>query len=287
MATQNELDNFFENNAAMPGMKPPPPIGVDTRDFHHNTAGGFGNTPMPGSVKLDGDAGGGFDFKSIDLKTMNMETAQKLFGALAVQAQLAVAQIAVSAQGGSSAAFSALPGGADGGPAGGAGVLASVPSLMPQSTKPWKAFFVPLRKPADSAQALGNLTSNVIAYRTNYLVAFAIWQVVWLLLLPGTILLFVVLAAAWTLFLKKNQDPEWAVQAGGVTFGPSQRYLVMGFVTGLLLLFWCGSAMLSNAFYFTILAIVHGVLHDVEEGAAGGAAGGELGPPAAVAVDTV
>ncbi len=69
------------------------------------------------------------------------------------------------------------------------------------------------------------------------------------------------------LFLKKNADPDWQVTAGGVTFGPSQRWLVMFSVTSLVVVFWCGSAVISNALWFLMFLCLHGFFHQIDDAA--------------------
>ena len=63
---------------------------------------------------------------------------------------------------------------------------------------------------------------------------------------------------------------------GGVSFGPSQRWLVMFVGSAVLVLFWCAGAVISNALWFAVLLVVHGILHQPGEDE-GGAYSAELG----------
>eukprot|EP00392_Amoebophrya_sp_AT5.2_P013633 g13762.t1 len=146
-----ELDGFFEPGPALHSVAnpPPPPAGVDTREFHSSTAGGFGN--MPSGAPSGGPALNLSDLKSIDLKSLDFKAVAATLQVLVGQAGEKLSQLSAGAAGGVAPGSS---GGGDQAAGGGASMLQQLPFADKfGSVKPWREFAMPIGRPADSAVA--------------------------------------------------------------------------------------------------------------------------------------
>jgi len=129
------------------------------------------------------------------------------------------------------------------------------------NAQPWRDFFIPLAIPS-SSDACSRLTANIYHFQTNYAILFVVGLVLAIVAQPSALVSVLVTVAAWMLFLKKNDDPEWSPQLGGVALGPVQRWLLMAGVTAIVLLFVAGSTIFNAAIMYLLAAIAHGILHD-------------------------
>ncbi len=194
-----ELDNFFDPpmpntvGAGRTGPPPPPPAGVDTREFHHSTPGGFGNTPMP---SLDSNGTGQTGLNPFDPQRLLLTAQQSAMGLYLTLQQAAQSGSAKEGANSILSGMSSLNFGT-----GGISEMNNPVSTVINEKfgvmQPWREFALPMAKPADGAAACGSLMQNVGRYRANYTLCFFLWQLICLLLLPGAILLFTVLGAAW------------------------------------------------------------------------------------------
>jgi len=120
---------------------------------------------------------------------------------------------------------------------------------------------IPIAKPNDISDALSFMTRNLSYFQRNYFLLFLIYFVANIILSPHSLILIGVLLALWVAFLKKNDDPQWTVQIGGVTIGPSQRWMILFLGSGVLVLVVCGSLIFSSCLCFGLAALLHSVLH--------------------------
>lgn len=185
---------------------------------------------------------------------------------------------AAAALGGASAVGAALIGGKFGNASGivgqalGSVANAAVPtSLAPvkeatgkflQKAQPWRDFLLPLSLPTAN-QGCTRLTTNIYSYQTNYAILFVVQLVVAVLLQPSALISIVIIAVAWMLFLKKNEDPDWNPTAGGVQLGPMRRWLLLAAITALVLLIVAGGTIFNAALFYVAIVCVHGMFHDV------------------------
>jgi len=141
--------------------------------------------------------------------------------------------------------------------------------------QPWKDFFLPLSIPP-AAEGCSRLTANIYNFQTNYAILFVLQLVLSVVMQPSALITMVLTVAVWMLFLKKNDDPEWAPELGGMKLGPIQRWLLLAAVTAIALLFVAGGTILNAALTYLFFAFVHGVVHDCS---AKGAPGTSQEPP--------
>lgn len=150
-------------------------------------------------------------------------------------------------------------------------VSASVPtSLQPvkeqagrflQKARPWCEFLLPLSVPSAS-EGCTRLTANIYSFQTNYAILFVLQLVFAIVFHPSALICIIIVVIVWVVFLKKNDDPDWAPMIGGVTLGPIQRLLLLAMVTALTLFFVAGSAIFNTIWLYVLFVLVHGVVHD-------------------------
>lgn len=133
--------------------------------------------------------------------------------------------------------------------------------------QPWKTFLLPLSKP-EPGKGLSRITSNLYQFQVNYSILFLIQIVLSILLDPSTLITLLIIGLVWVVFLKKNADPNWKPEIGGVPLGPTQRMIALSCVTLLVMLAAAGNTVFWQAFIFGIACAVHGAFHEVEAGPA-------------------
>lgn len=129
-----------------------------------------------------------------------------------------------------------------------------------QTAQPWREFLLPLSLPT-AADGCARMTTNAYNYQTNYAILFVGQLLLTIVLQPSALMSIVILAVVWVFFLKKNDDPDWHPEVGGVKLGPVQRWLALAAVTVLVLLFMAGSAISDAIFFFVLLAFAHSIFH--------------------------
>lgn len=129
-----------------------------------------------------------------------------------------------------------------------------------QTAQPWREFLLPLSLPS-AADGCARMTTNAYNYQTNYAILFVCQLLLTVILQPSALMSIVILAVVWVFFLKKNDDPDWHPEVGGVKLGPVQRWLALAAVTVLVLLFMAGSAISDAIFFFVLLAFAHSIFH--------------------------
>mmetsp|Transcript_25540 Transcript_25540/g.53968 ORF Transcript_25540/g.53968 Transcript_25540/m.53968 type:complete len:202 (+) Transcript_25540:78-683(+) len=122
----------------------------------------------------------------------------------------------------------------------------------------WREFVV-LTKPQGDIKK--RLEVNLTHYQINYAVIFLIQMVFAIVTNPQCLIVICVLSLVWMAFLKKNDDPNWEVNVGGMALGKTQRWMVLAAITAIVLLCVVGQVFFSAAFFCAILVIMHGILH--------------------------
>jgi len=127
--------------------------------------------------------------------------------------------------------------------------------------QPWRHFFWPLSIPPAS-EGCSRITANIYNFQTNYAILFVVQLMMNVLLQPSALVTIVMTIVVWYFFLKKNDDPEWKPEVGGVQLGPMQRWLALAATTSILLLLVAGSTIFNATLVFFFFAGAHGVVHD-------------------------
>jgi len=140
--------------------------------------------------------------------------------------------------------------------------------------QPWREFIWPLSVPSAN-EGCSRLSANVFNFQTNYAILFVVELVLSILTQPSALMCIVVTVITWVLFLKKNEDPDWAPKIGGVVLSPMQRWLLLAAVTAIVLLLWVGGPIFNAALMYLFFFLAHGLLH---EPSARGIPGGEPVP---------
>lgn len=131
--------------------------------------------------------------------------------------------------------------------------------------QPWREF-CKVGMP-DKAQARNRLEANLVHYQINYAIIFLVLMIISIIMNPRCLVVICVLVMVWMWFLKKNDDPNWNLEIGGVPLGKTQRWMGLSGLTALVLLSVVGNVVFSAAFMCAILVVVHGVLHAIPEAA--------------------
>jgi general stress protein CsbA len=109
------------------------------------------------------------------------------------------------------------------------------------------------------------LEVNLTHYQINYAILFLLQMVVAIITNPHCLVVICVLVLVWMVFLKKNDDPNWEVNVGGVSLGKTQRWMVLSAITSIVLLCVVGQILFSAAFFCAVLVVIHGILHPAPE----------------------
>jgi len=109
------------------------------------------------------------------------------------------------------------------------------------------------------------LEANLTHYQINYAVIFLILMVISIVMNPQCLVTICVLVLVWMGFLKKNDDPHWEVNVGGVQLGKTQRWMILSAMTAIVLLCVVGQVLFSAAFTCAIFVLAHGLLHPVPD----------------------
>jgi len=130
-----------------------------------------------------------------------------------------------------------------------------------QKAQPWRSFFLPLSVPT-AADGCSRLTANIYNFQTNYAILFVLQLGFAILFQPSALITIFITVTVWVFFLKKNEDPDWKPVIGDVQLGSMQRWLLLGSVTAIVLLFVIGGAIVNTALMYIVGAFCHGILHD-------------------------
>mmetsp|Transcript_88233 Transcript_88233/g.175298 ORF Transcript_88233/g.175298 Transcript_88233/m.175298 type:complete len:202 (-) Transcript_88233:83-688(-) len=128
--------------------------------------------------------------------------------------------------------------------------------------RPWREFLY-LTKPDGDMQK--RLQVNLTHYQINYAVVMLLNMVVAIVMNPKCLIVMCVLALGWVAFLRKNDDPNWEVNVGGMPLGKTQRWMVLSVVTAVVLLVFVGQVLFSAAAFCAVLVLAHAIMHPIPE----------------------
>ncbi|CAK9047966.1 unnamed protein product [Durusdinium trenchii] len=147
------------------------------------------------------------------------------------------------------------------GPPSSLGAVKDKASNFLSMAQPWRDFVWPLSMPSAN-EGCSRLSANVFHFQTNYAILFVAELVLSILTQPSALMCLMVTVITWVLFLKKNEDPDWAPKIGGVVLSPMQRWLLLSFVTAIVLLLWVGGPIFNAALMYLMFFLAHGLLHE-------------------------
>merc|ERR1712194_969810 len=117
--------------------------------------------------------------------------------------------------------------------------------------QPWKDFICPVSVPSAS-DGCSRVTANIYNFQTNYAILFVVQIVVSVITQPSALICIIMIVVGWVFFLKKNEDPDWKPEVGGVVMGPMQRWLLMTAGTAIILLYFAGGTICNATFMFIV-----------------------------------
>ena len=118
-------------------------------------------------------------------------------------------------------------------------------SGVTKSVRPWREFIIVSKPPTSADQILKKIQTNVTYYRSNYIMLVVVFLLVSLLTSPSVLFLFALIGAGWAYLLKKSEDPEYVMIVAGIPLAKQQRTIAASVLTGLLILIFAGSLILS------------------------------------------
>eukprot|EP00435_Cladocopium_sp_Y103_P042591 s679_g11.t2 len=141
------------------------------------------------------------------------------------------------------------------------GAVKDQASSFLSKAQPWREFLWPLSVPTAN-EGCSRLSANVFNFQTNYAILFVVELVLSILTQPSALMCIILTVITWVLFLKKNEDPDWAPKIGGVVLSPMQRWLLLAAVTAIVLLLWVGGPIFNAALMYLFFFLAHGLLHE-------------------------
>jgi hypothetical protein len=127
-----------------------------------------------------------------------------------------------------------------------------------QKMRPWGEFFR-IAKPEGDIKR--RLDVNLSHYQINYALLFLGQMIIAIVTNPHCLVVIGILAVVWMAFLKKNDDPNWEVNVGGMEIGKTQRWIALSAITAIVLLCFVSQVLFEAAFFCAVLVGAHGVLH--------------------------
>lgn len=118
-------------------------------------------------------------------------------------------------------------------------------SGVTKSVRPWREFIIVSKPPTSADQILKKIQTNVTYYRSNYIMLVVVFLLASLLTSPSVLFLFALIGAGWAYLLKKSEDPEYVMIVAGIPLAKQQRTIAASVLTGLLILIFAGSLILS------------------------------------------
>jgi hypothetical protein len=131
-----------------------------------------------------------------------------------------------------------------------------------KTVRPWKEFIVVSKPPTTADVIIKKIQTNVTYYQSNYLILVSGFLMLSLLTSPSCLLLFAVLGAGWGFLLKLNEDPNYVLVVAGVPLGKNQRMIAASLLTGILVLIFAGSIILSVLGMSAVAVAGHAILNN-------------------------
>ena len=135
-------------------------------------------------------------------------------------------------------------------------------SSVTKTVRPWKEFIIVAKPPTSADVIMKKIQTNVVYYQSNYLVLMTVFLLLSVLTSPACLLLFGLLGAGWGYLLKKNEDPTYMLVTAGVPLGKQQRMITAALVSGILILIFAGSIIMSVLGMSAVAVGAHALLND-------------------------
>lgn len=135
-------------------------------------------------------------------------------------------------------------------------------SGVTKTVRPWREFVVVSKPPTSGDIIMKKIQTNVHYYQSNYIVLVTIFLLISILTTPSCLVLFAILGLGWGVLLKKNQDPEYMLVLAGVPLGKTQRTIGASIISGILILIFAGSLILSVLGLSAVAVAAHAVLNN-------------------------
>jgi hypothetical protein len=135
-------------------------------------------------------------------------------------------------------------------------------SSITKSVRPWKEFVIVSKPPTSGDLILKKIQTNVVYYQSNYLVLMIGFLIFSVLTSPSCLFLFALLGAGWAFLIKKNEDPTYMLVIAGVPLGKQQRMIAASLVSGILILVFAGSIIMSVLGMSAVAVAAHALLND-------------------------
>lgn len=135
-------------------------------------------------------------------------------------------------------------------------------SNITKTVRPWKEFIILSKPPTSADVIIKKIQSNVTYYQSNYLMLVSGFMMLSLLTTPSVLVLFGIIGAGWAYLLKLNEDPNYMLVVAGVPLGKTQRMIAASLITGILILIFAGSLILSVLGMSAVGIACHAVVND-------------------------
>ena len=131
-----------------------------------------------------------------------------------------------------------------------------------KTVRPWREFVVVAKPPTSADVILKKIQTNVNYYQSNYIMLVSVFLLLSILTSPSCLVLFAVLAVGWGFMIKKNEDPNYMLVVAGVPLGKPQRTIAASVLTGILILIFAGSLILSVLGMSAVGVAGHAILNN-------------------------
>jgi hypothetical protein len=135
-------------------------------------------------------------------------------------------------------------------------------SYVTKSVRPWREFLVLNKPPSAGDIIIRKIQTNVVYYQSNYLMLVTAFLLFSVLTSPSALLLIAIIGAGWGFLLKKNEDPNYMLVVAGIPLAKTQRTIAAAILSGILILIFAGSLILSVLGISAVAVGAHAALND-------------------------
>lgn len=135
-------------------------------------------------------------------------------------------------------------------------------SHLVKTVRPWREFIIVSKPPTSADIILKKIQMNLTYYQSNYLTLVTAFLLFSLLTSPSVLFLFAIIGGAWGYLLKKNEDPNYMLVVAGIPLAKTQRTMAAAMLSGILILLFAGSIILSVLAISAIAVGAHAALND-------------------------
>ena len=135
-------------------------------------------------------------------------------------------------------------------------------SSVTKTVRPWKEFIIVSKPPTSADVIMKKIQTNVVYYQSNYLMLMTVFLLFSVLTSPSCLFLFGILGAGWAYLLKKNEDPTYMLVVAGVPLGKQQRMIGAALISGIMILIFAGSIIMSVLGMSAVAVGAHALLND-------------------------